>query len=187
MTVTVNFAGQNWLITPAPLAVNESPPGTISDQKWMLVLTGVVITNEQWPDRQGIHGNNPHDWRRLTVGLSPDTSSPLTFAMNRYGIPRPTYPYYEVVLSLDQFGWAPFAAVSSYLDTGQETTAAGVAVDVWRPTHFGNAIDVSGQPIPNRFRGIDIDVAVYGGAVLHRISYHITVVGKIAFERVELC
>jgi hypothetical protein len=37
-----NYSGQNWLITRAALAVNESPPKTSLDQKWLLVPTGVV-------------------------------------------------------------------------------------------------------------------------------------------------
>jgi hypothetical protein len=51
-----NFAGQNWLVTPAALAANETQPSSISDQKWLLVLTGVGLVDLQ--------GNNPNDWRR---------------------------------------------------------------------------------------------------------------------------
>jgi hypothetical protein len=40
-----NFAGQNWLITPAALALGEHPPASIHDQKWLLVLSGVVYAN----------------------------------------------------------------------------------------------------------------------------------------------
>jgi len=40
-----NFAGQNWLITPAALAVGEQPPASIHNQQWLLVLTGVVTAN----------------------------------------------------------------------------------------------------------------------------------------------
>ena len=41
------YAGQNWLITPAALAVNQAPPKTISDQEFLLVLSGVAIINLQ--------------------------------------------------------------------------------------------------------------------------------------------
>ena len=34
------FAGQSWLITPAALAVGESPHETILDQEWLLVPSG---------------------------------------------------------------------------------------------------------------------------------------------------
>ena len=45
MKFLTNFAGQNWLITPASLAVGERPPASIRDQKWLLVLTGVVLAD----------------------------------------------------------------------------------------------------------------------------------------------
>jgi hypothetical protein len=57
------FAGQNWLITPAALAVGESPPKTILGQKWLLVLSGVVVTNLQ--------GNSNAAWLKETVTFLP--------------------------------------------------------------------------------------------------------------------
>jgi hypothetical protein len=45
MKVLTNFAGLNWLITPAALAVGEQPPTNIHDQKFLLTLTGVVIAD----------------------------------------------------------------------------------------------------------------------------------------------
>ena len=39
------FAGQNWLVTPAALALNEVSPKTIHDQKWLLVLSGSFYAN----------------------------------------------------------------------------------------------------------------------------------------------
>ena len=108
-----------------------------------------------------------------------------SFAMiNRYGVTRPSDT--AVLISLDQ--WAPFVAVSSFLDPnvpsvgfGQRPSGAGVAVDLWRPVHFGDAWDANNVPIPNVFRGFDVDIAVYGQAVLHRLSYNITLLGKIVF------
>ncbi|HME74870.1 MAG TPA: hypothetical protein VKI00_04220, partial [Mycobacterium sp.] len=58
------FAGENWLIMPAAVAVNESPPRSISDQKWILVLSGVCILNLQ--------GTNANDWTRETRTILPD-------------------------------------------------------------------------------------------------------------------
>jgi hypothetical protein len=40
MKVLTDFAGQNWLITPAALAVGENPPASIHDQKFLLVPIG---------------------------------------------------------------------------------------------------------------------------------------------------
>src|SRR5215468_5376096 len=42
MIQLTNFEVQNWVITPAALALNEARPRTIHDQKWLLVLTGAV-------------------------------------------------------------------------------------------------------------------------------------------------
>jgi hypothetical protein len=187
MTIEVDYAGQNWMINPAISAVNEPPPSSISDQKWMMVLTGVAILNETLPDGtfiEGIRSNNPHDWRRLDVFIRPpgDASvsgltSTLHMVVNRYGIPIERG---EPIFSLDWFGWAPFVTVSSFLDPSQPTAGAGVAVDHWRPRPFG-ATDANNVPIPNAYRGVFVDVAVFGQSVLHRISYNITLVGKIVF------
>jgi hypothetical protein len=46
-------------------------------------------------------------------------------------------------------------------------------VDLWRPVPFGDAWDVNNAPILNVFRGFDVDLAVYGQAVLHRLSYNL--------------
>jgi hypothetical protein len=179
--ITLTPAGENWLIVPKPLAVNETPPSSIGDQKWLLVLTGVIITDDFTEGRSGagIPGDNPHDWRRLTVTLTPDTSGALNYAVDTYGIPRPTVAPdgYEIIFSLDL--WAPFVALSSSVDPSG--SAAGCAVDVWRPTHFQTASDLQSNPIPNAFSGIDVDIAVFGGAILHRLSYSVSLVGRIVF------
>ena len=39
------FAGQNWLITPAALALHEAPPRDIHAQKWLLTLSGVAMVD----------------------------------------------------------------------------------------------------------------------------------------------
>lgn len=178
--ITVTTAGENWVILPAPLAINERPPSAISDQKWLLTLTGVIITNDfsQGRSGEGVPGDNPHDWRRLTISFFPDINPALNYVIDHYGITRPTnVPEYEILLSLDM--WAPFVAVSSSVDI--TASPAGVAVDVWRPTHFETSHDLHSNLIPNAFSGIDVDVGIFGGAILHRISYNVSLVGKIVF------
>jgi hypothetical protein len=108
------------------------------------------------------------------------------FAMiNQYGVTSPPGGSdLAPLFSLDH--WAPFVAVSSFLDlnetaSGQRPAGAGVAVDLWRPVHFGEAWDVNNVPIPNVFRGIDVDIAVYGQAILYRLSYNISLLGRIVF------
>jgi hypothetical protein len=188
-TAQWNVVGQNWTITPAPPGPNEPAPRSFAEQKWVLVLAGVIAYNERTPNGDiviGIRGNNPHDWRRGGIRIPRLGSvSDAMFAMiTRYGVTRPhdTGPLF----SLEQ--WAPFVAVSSFLDLnepsagfGQRASGAGVAVDSWRPTHFVDAWDANGVPIPNIFSGIDVDVAIYGQAILYRLSCNICLIGKIAF------
>ncbi len=189
-----NFAGQNWLITPVPSASNQPTRlpvhgaqvatessagakellvGPPSNPSLLLVLTGVCLIDFQ--------GNNVDDWRRETITIYPDVASPLQYAIDHYGISVPAgHPGESPVLSLDQ--WAPYAAFSSIFDKDSGAVDAGYAVDTWRPTPFYSATDVAGRAVYNIFQGVDVDVAVRNNkAWLYRISYHITLLGKIAF------
>ena len=69
MIELTNFEVQNWLITPAALAFNESPPSTSYDQKWILVLTGSVDARLVGKDS----GTADQD-----VHIVPDVISPAT-------------------------------------------------------------------------------------------------------------
>ena len=96
-TAIVVSQGQNWTITPAAPGPNEPAPRSFFEQKWVWVLTGVVALKEgpvQNPV-DGIHGNNPHDWRRGGVRINPGAWMDAIFVMmNRYGVtqPRDTAP-----------------------------------------------------------------------------------------------
>ena len=184
MKYLTDFAGQNWLIIPAPLAVGEPPPATIHDQKWLLVLSGVVIAD--------FKGDSSSDWNRQTVSFTPDmagpddpsaTSGPLNWAISRYSIPRPAGAagaQYLVRFSLEE--WAPFVSLGAVFNQGQSIDS-GFAVDGWRPNHFGNGMDVlSNRQVNNLFAGVNADLAVRDtDAWLYRLSYHITLLGKIVF------
>src|ERR1043165_4087654 len=103
MSVQVKtFAGQNWLITPAALAANEPKPDSITDQKWLVTLTGVVIIDLQ--------GNSAKDWRRETLTIFPDIDAALRHAIDRYSIPKPVGENIRPLFDLEL--WAPFAATS---------------------------------------------------------------------------
>lgn len=174
MKPLTTFAGQNWLITPAALAVGEHPPANIHDQKWLLVLSGVVLVN--------LEGNSGAQWLRETLSFIPDMAGPLNWAISRFSIPRPTVPpgTYRVGFSLEQ--WAPFAALSSIFNQDQSVNS-GFAVDVWRPTAFSSGTDaISNQVVSNVFNGINVDVAVRDtDAWILRVGYNITLLGKIVF------
>jgi hypothetical protein len=179
-----DFAGQNWLITPAALAVGETPPANIRDQKWLLVLSGVVIAN--------IMGAATGGWNRQTVSFIPDmagpddptaTSGPLNWAIGQYHIPRPAGTVgtnYLVRFSLEE--WSPFVSLGSVFDQNQSINA-GFAVDDWRPNHFDSGTDVvTHQPVNNIFTGVNADVGVSDSdAWLYRLTYNITLLGKIVF------
>ncbi|HEX2473940.1 MAG TPA: peptidoglycan DD-metalloendopeptidase family protein, partial [Lacipirellulaceae bacterium] len=133
MIEATQFAGQNWLITPAANAVNQAPPANIHQQAWLLVLTGVVFVD--------LKGNSGAAWRHETVAIRPDLNGPLQFAIGKFGIPTPSGSSganYWTGFRVEQ--WAPFAALSSVFNE-HESVNSGFAVDAWRPNPFGAAQD----------------------------------------------
>jgi hypothetical protein len=165
------FAGQNWLITPAPLAVNEHAPSNISEQKFLAVLSGVYVI-----DRKGTSDN----WRNETIFIGPDGAA-WQYAVNRYNIPRPVFATLPV---MDLELWTPYVALGG-LEVGTNNDV-GVSVNVWRPW-LVTKTDVNGHTSERIFNGIEVDIAVRDTkAILHRLSYHVTVQGTIRFVRAEL-
>lgn len=180
MILVATFAGQNWLVTPAALALNQPPPQNISRQTWILHLSGVAIPN--------IEGASSADWRRETLLIAPDLRAPLNHAIDSFSVPRPAGKeglQYTVQFQVQQ--WAPFAAISSIFDQNQSVNA-GFAVDVWRPSPFGTVTDaVSNQPRDRIFSGIQVDVAVRDSdAVLDRVSYNMCLLGQIVFASIVI-
>ena len=194
MKFLTNFAGQNWLINPAALAVGESAPTSINDQKWLLVLSGVVIAD--------FKGNSSAQWLGETLSFVPDMagtagdlgstsgpiSGPLNWAISHFSIPKPPgSPGTDYLIKFSVEEWAPFAFLSSIFNQNQSINS-GFAVDAWRPNHFGSGRDfVTKQPVNNLFSGINVDVAVRNtDAWLYRLGYNITLFGKIVFVEVQL-
>lgn len=177
-----NFAGQNWLITPKALAVGEQPPKSIHDQKWLLVLTGVVAAN--------LEGNSTSQWRNANLSFLPDmagpnNSGPLNWAIGQYGIPKPAGQNYTIAFALDE--WAPFVSLSAVFDQNQSINA-GFDVNVWRPNHFATGIDaLSHAPVGNIFTGVNVDVGVRDtDAWILSLGYNITLLGRIVFPTIPL-
>lgn len=186
MKYLTNFAGQNWLITPAALAVGEIPstlpahpvaealPARIHDQKWLLVLSGVVVAD--------LEGNSGAAWLRETLSFEPDMSGPLNWAISHFSIPKPPGPpgSYIPVFSVEE--WAPFAALSSIFNRDHSINS-GFSVDMWRPNHFSSGVNIlTHEPVNNIFTGLNVDAAVRDtDAWIYRVSYYITLLGKIVF------
>lgn len=167
MIEAINFAGQNWLITPLS--------GTGVNRKFLMILSGVVIVD--------FKGNSGTNWRRETFSIRPDLVNPLNHAINSTGIARPPGTQganYFTAFSVEQ--WVPYSAPSSMFNKDQSVNS-GFAVDVWRPNPFGAGTDIiSNAPLTQLFSGIQVDTAVRDtDAFLHRLSYHISLVGKIKF------
>jgi hypothetical protein len=174
------FAGQNWLVTPAARAVNETPSTNIHDQKWLLVLSGVGMVN--------LKGNSEAQWLKETLLITPSYRDPLRYAINTHSIPRPPGTddlNYRVEFEVEQF--SPIAALSSILNMGQSINS-GFAVDFWRANHFSTGEDAFSQtPVlrTNLFNGLLVDVAVRDtDAWLYRVSYNMTLLGKIVFTKI---
>lgn len=184
MKALTDFAGQNWLITPAALAVGEPPPQSIRDQKWLLILSGIVLANQQ--------GDNSGSWNHQTVSFIPDmagpddptaTSGPLNWAISRHGIPRPSGTVgqqYLVRFSVDE--WAPFVSLGSVYDQASAINA-GFAVDDWRPNHFDAGTDVvTNAAVNSIFTGVNADLGVNDSdAWIYRLGYNIALIGRIVF------
>jgi hypothetical protein len=169
------FAGQNWLITPAALALREPPPRDIHAQKWLLTLSGVAMVD--------LKGNSGAQWLHETLIIQPDLLGPMHHAIALHGIPRPPGSegnQYNIAFQVQQ--WAPFASISSIFNQNQSINS-GFAVDVWRPQPFGSGTDAfSNQQVGNLFSGVQVDVAVRDtDAWLHRVGYNFTLLGKISF------
>ena len=180
--ILTNFAGQNWLITPAALAFGEPPPASIHDQKWLLVLTGVVTANLQ--------GNSTSAWLNANLSFLPDLagaggSGPLNWAIGRYGIPKPKRQDYTIGFALDE--WAPFVSLSGIYDRAQSIDA-GFALNVWRPNHFATGIDaLSNTTVSNIFTGVNVDARVRDtDAKILSLGYNITLRGRIVFPKVAI-
>jgi hypothetical protein len=172
-TLTV-FEGENSLITPVALALGQHPPATIHDQQFMVVLSGVALANFQ--------GQSSGNWLYDTLSFNPSDGlyNLLNSAISTYNIPKPTGLGFGLAFSVSQ--WVPFVALSSIFDKDQSVNA-GFAVQVWRPTPFTTGTDaLTHQPISNIFNGVNVDVGVSDSdASILRISYNITLIGKIVF------
>lgn len=175
-----SLVSQHWVITPAALALNETAPANIEDQRWLLVLTGVAIVD--------LKGVSNAQWLEQTFAIRPSLAEPLGYAIGRYGIPRP--PGTEGLTYWSGFEveqCAPFAGLGSIFNKGQSIDS-GFAVNSWRLSPFLTGTNaVTNATLGDVFAGFEVDVGTRDtDAWLHRVNYHVTVVGKIVFGQVVI-
>jgi hypothetical protein len=173
---TKDFAVQNWTITPVGLAGKETP-SAIGEQRWNIVLTGVVNINLKGTSGESL---------RQTVLFKPDVGSAMRFAIGRYDIPIPPHSFggevAEAVFQVEQY--APYATISS---TQNEDFAVNTSygVDLWRINPSVTSKDaMTNTAIDKIFAGLQVDVAVSDiGGCLSSLSYHINLIGQIRFRK----
>jgi hypothetical protein len=173
---TKDFAVQNWTITPVGLAGNETP-SAIGEQRWNIVLTGVVNVNLKGASGQFL---------RETVLFKPDVGSAMRFAIQRYDMPIPPHSFggevAETVFQIEQY--ALHATISSTLNE-DFTINTSYGVDLWRLNPSATSKDAMTNTAINKiFAGLQVDVAVSDiGGCLSRLSYHISLIGQIRFRK----
>ena len=166
------------MITPAALALNEEPPANVSDQKFVLVLTGIALLD--------LTADNAVHWKKDQALIRPDLDPPLSYAIDGHGIPTPpgeaglTYTREFLVEQC-----APYADNAS-ISTDWTGTSVGWACDAWRPHHYETRVEaITSAPLHPIFAGIEADLAVRGWKTrIQRINYHVTLIGKIRFAAV---
>lgn len=169
MVLIPNFESQSHFFTPAALAVNEQPPSSIADQRFIFQTNGVAIVN--------MPGQTTVDWSRDQALISPNMGDAFKAITTRHNIPIPTgtFPWFQVDSVI------PFATLSSIFDRHQAIDA-GFAVDRWSFRTRTGTGPQPGQTFRSLFDGLLVDLAARDNdAVIHRISYHITVQGRVRF------
>lgn len=181
MLEPVRFACADTLITPVALALNEAPPATIAEQGFQLVASGVaVFTFHAEP--------SPDWWLKNSIHIMPPIDAALGDAVGRYAIPAPSGQagnQYTRHFQVDQLALhAGLASIEGKPD--DLVHEVGFACDSWQPHPFDTLTDAfTQQPLPRLFTGLDADLAVWHGAnAIHRVNYHVTLVGKIRFASV---
>jgi hypothetical protein len=173
--MSTNVLFQNYVFTPAALAVGQAPPKTISDQTWLMVLSGEVALTE-------VTGNGPN-WFQQTVQFSPDMSVPLGAAIEQYSIPKPPPTDINSTPCFTLQHWTLFVTLNSIFDQDQAINA-GFAVNTWSANLLSSEDVFTNQPLNNIFGGVFVDVAISDvDAAIMRLGYHFTLLGNIRFAK----
>jgi hypothetical protein len=182
MLEPVRYACDNWLINPAALAVGETPPANIGEQRFQLVLTGVAVLAFQ-----GTPGETGW-WIKNSIHIMPAVDPALAFAIGHYAIPTPPGDVgnqYTRHIQVEQM--AAHVGLASVEGKGDDLAhEIGYACDAWREHQFDTLTDAFTQaPLPRIFTGVDADLAAWRGHnLIHRVNYHVTLLGRVRFAAV---
>lgn len=161
----VTYPVGNWVMLPAPWRI-DAPPRSASEQKWVMILSGVAGVD--------FHSRRTSDWHRDSFHLSPDTKPAIEWTGVR------AQPGRKLAFQVEQ--WAPYATLNAIVDKGSAVNL-GFAVDSYKLI-FGT---VGVERIPKIFGGLEVQAAVRDdSAILHRIGYQITLVGSLVQYTPEL-
>jgi hypothetical protein len=169
MLTVSSYESQSFFITPAALAVTEPRPATIADQRWIFQMNGVALVD--------MRGKTNTSWHHDQLLISPNLGTALIPALTRYAIPPVPggTPWMQVDSSI------PFATLSSIFDE-HHAVDMGFAVDRWKIQTRRGTEAGTGQTLQDLLSGMVVDLAVRDSdAILHRVSFNITVQGKIKF------
>lgn len=161
---------KNWIITPCALAANEQAQD-VRNQPFLLVLSGVVVV-----DMRGLY---EAQWTTETVVIRPPLWDPLSYAIDKWGLPTPSANY---TLEFDTEQWSAIVTLSSIWNKDVSVNS-GYAVDAWRPGPWRQGQDAAtNRQLDQLFDGLEVDLAVQDiDAWILRVGYHITLVGRIAY------
>ena len=160
---------ENAMITPVGLAFRDpDKPTSIADQDWLIHFSSIGVVD--------LKGNNANDWRReilFTSLISPgpcNGRSPSTAFRCR---PRRSAGWWRKIRC-----WSSrLQSMRPSAQLSRNHPAAPILASRWIAGRR-----VISPPASNLFTGINIDLAVRNtNAVIHGVSYQVTIKGKIAF------
>ena len=176
MNEPLGYPVQNWAISPVAPSVTRPMPTSISEQRFILVLSGIAEVE--------FKGSSEDNWRFTTVRIMPDIVAPIQRACDDHQIARPEgEPGQTYLVNFHVEQWVQYAGLSSIYNEN-ESNDSGFAVNTWRPHPFFNARDFFTNQDWNRaFAGVQVDIGARDtDAYLKRIGYHLTLLGRIVFS-----
>jgi hypothetical protein len=182
MLELTHFSSQHWVITPAALALTEATPPSISDQKWLLVLTGIAAT--EFTQRGTAFEHSPPT---QTLRFVPEIKEPCDYVIGRYGLPKPPGDeglQYRLGFELENWSLFVTFAHTRNLDADWDQ----FAIRRWRASPFRYGTDILSQREVTRiFDGVEVDFTVANqNTRWYGISYNITLLGRIVFPGIVI-